>query len=250
MRLNGGFMFFVAFLILVLMAVLYFGWAGGADLLTFGMGFIGLAGLILILKLPWDLYFEARNLLSEQRESIRKNISFPKEDHQYTQKTAKKLLVICLGLHVLATIVISLATYFSDGYLGYYFAGFFLLSTGFRPLSAYYSHQKARFAALRARCKVPREDAINFAVRIKALEKSHKELEKTIEAGAKETQKSFQKTQADLDQLHATIIRLNREYQEKADRVCDEFTRTVDKLSEDKELLLGLRAFIKMIKTT
>ncbi|MDM8546911.1 hypothetical protein QUF61_10490 [Candidatus Venteria ishoeyi] len=250
MRSHVASVFLLIFLIAMLMFSLYLDWFSGSQLLTVGMAFIGLVGLVTVLKLPWDLYFEARNLLAEQKESLRRGIEVPAADHQYTQAIAKRLLWVCIGLHLLSALVITLLTYFSGAQIGYYFAGFFLLSTGFRPLLAFYQHQKARFAALRRRCKVPREDALDFAGRIKKLEKQLEAMEKQDKKTEEKNQQAFLDVQADLDHLHTLMKKQNRNYEEKTDKVCDEFSHAVEKLSSDQEFLSGMRAFIKMIKTS
>ncbi|MCK5682519.1 hypothetical protein KAJ27_00295, partial [bacterium] len=228
----------------------YFGWFTGSELLSLGTGIFALGGLVAVLILPWDLYFEAKNILIDQEESIRKGIELSKEDYEYVRKKIPWLLFGCIGLHVLATIVISLVTYFSGRTIGYYFALFFLLSTGFRPVIAFYMHQKSRFAELKKRCRVPREDSIDFSNRIKELEKSLDSMKEESEQEADKGEKRFDKTQLELEQLYQKITESRRFYIEKVDRVCAEFQRSLEHLTQDKELLRGMRALVKMVKET
>ncbi len=131
-----------------------------------------------------------------------------------------------------------------------YFSLFFLLSNGFRPVIAFYLHQKSRFAELKNRCRVPREDAVDFSNRIKELEKSLDTMKEESKQAAKKAEKRFDKTQLELEQLYQKIIELRRFYLEKIDRVCAEFQRSIEHLTQDKELLRGMKALIKMVKGT
>lgn len=241
---------FVVFTLIIAFVPVKLGWFDARSLLDVAMGIVAMSGLLAILKLPWDLYFEVRNLRAEQQESIHKNIDIPDQDVEYTNKMEKRMLPMCIGLHVISAAIIGLVTYFSNGYIGYYFAFFFLLSTAFRPLLAFYTHQKSRLTALHRRSKIPREDAIDFANRIKSLEHIQKETHKKTETFTQTNQQALDKIHQELDKLYALIKNQNRQYTEKVDRVSDEFSRSIEKLTEDKELLRGIRAFVKLVKTT
>ncbi|MDQ6961860.1 MAG: hypothetical protein Q9M28_04935 [Mariprofundaceae bacterium] len=241
---------YVFFTIIVAILIIYLGWIDGQSLLNISMGAIALTGLLLILKLPWDLYFEARNLLAEQRESMRKEITIPDDDLQYTQSMVRKLLPFAISLHIMAAAIIATITYFSDGQIGYYFAAFFLLSTSFRPILAFHNHQKNRLSKLRRHCKVPREDAVNFSQRIKELESLMKENKDYLDNTNDENKVSLQKINSKIETLYALIKSQNRDYQDKVDTVMHEFGRSIEKLTEDKEILQGMRTLIKLIKST
>jgi len=248
LRFNFSNVLLIIFLIFASMVAYYLGWIQGSNLLTLMMSILGLVGLLLIIKLPWDLYFEARYLLAEQSESIRRGIEIPEEDHTYTQKMEKKLLMMCISLHILSASAIGLATYYSGGFLGYYFAGFYLLSTFFRPIASFYVMQRQRFASLRSRCKVPREDAINFAMRIEELERGFKEFQKSTAEGFEDIEGQHSELSAELRAARSDGSAQFRQLDQKLDQVLNEFTRSIEKLTEDKELLRGIRAFVKVIK--
>lgn len=50
--------------------------------------------------------------------------------------------------------------------------------------------------------------------------------------------------------LRASVGQQERSFQHKVDRVCDEFTRAIERLTEDQELLRGMRSFIRLVKET
>jgi hypothetical protein len=247
-RTNFSSVILTIFLILAGMVAYYLNWIDATNLLSVSMSVIALVGLLIILKLPWDLYFEARDILAEQRESLRRGIEIPQEDQTYTQKMETKLLVICLSLHLITAVVISLATHYSGGTIGYYFAGFYLLSTAFRPMASFYVVQKRRFASLRTRCKVPREDSVNFAREIKELKEGLESLEELQKDHSSQWEERFLELGNSLKEIKTEGGSHFRLLDQKMERVLLEFTRSIEKLTEDKELLRGIRAFVKVIR--
>ncbi len=209
---------------------------------------IGLIGLVLLVKLPWDLYMEARGLIADQRDARKRDIAVDPEEERYAKRAARRLLAVCIGLHVVTAAVVGAATWASGGSLGYFFAGFYLLSTFFRPAVALYRHLVRRLRELRGRTRYPREDVVTLVARVRDLER---ELEERGEA-SKETRCAFE---ASLDRLGQRVDALDREhrvrvaaFEDQVALVLRELERTVDRLTEDRELLAGIRAFVKVVK--
>ena len=95
------------------------GWFEGLHVINLLMGLVGLGGLLIILKWPWDLYFEAKNIAYNQTESQQKNIKIQPQDQHYIKTMTRKLLIFAIGLHLLSAIVIAFATYQSNGTLDF-----------------------------------------------------------------------------------------------------------------------------------
>jgi hypothetical protein len=242
-------------LALVLAAVLalpaiHFGWVTGPTLLNVGMGAVGLIGLLLIVKLPWDLYFDARNLVREQRESLARQIPVSDDDQAYARRMSRLLLVACVAFHVVTAVAIAGATYASGGQLGYTFAAAYLLSMCFRPLAVFYTHQRERFRIMLAHCKVPRDDALGIRERLTDLEDTTEQLREARIADQSTTEATLDRLRAEVAELRETVTRQERAFDAKVDRVCGEFSRSIERLTEDQELLRGMRAFVRLVKET
>jgi hypothetical protein len=52
-----------------------------------------------------------------------------------------------------------------------------------------------------------------------------------------------------LEQLGASLRQQDRNFTTKVEQVCHEFQRSIEKLTEDKALLEGVRAFVRMVKS-
>ncbi|MFZ2959714.1 MAG: hypothetical protein WA705_22755 [Candidatus Ozemobacteraceae bacterium] len=219
-------------------------------MVDFIVALFGLLGMVTILSHPWDLYFEARNLRLEQAESLRKSIKIPQEDVDYTNRLVPRLLLTCLSLHLLAAAVAFATAWFSHGVIGYWFSGFFLLSTAFRPVHAFHVHMKTRLFNLRARCLVPREDAVDLATRLRSIESDVKDLQIELKKDREQTLEALEKNERNFETLRSGTTTEVRRFNDRVSAVCDEFRKSIEKLTEDQELLRGIRAFVHMVKTT
>ena len=77
---------------------------------------------------------------------------------------------------------VALVTRLSGGSVGYYFAGFYVLSSALRPIGALYSHLRARLEELRERSRYPREDVVSMRDRVEQSEATLKQLDADMQA--------------------------------------------------------------------
>ena len=68
------------------------------------------------------------------------------------------MLSFAIGAHVGTAIAAALIAYGSSAQAGYYVAGFFLITTAFRPAAAYLAHVRARIGTLARESTYPRDD--------------------------------------------------------------------------------------------
>lgn len=215
----------------------FLGWLEVSAALDLGMGAAALGGLWLIVWLPWDLYFAARALIEEQKDSLARGIDVSERDQVGARRMTPRLLALCLALHVGAAGLLSLATWASGGSLGYWFAGFFLVSMGLRPLGSLYRHVRERLEAMRRRTAYPREDVVSLIDRIRVAEE---------QLGALGVSR---------DELTDELARVDREartqglgFERKLDDLVVELERSMAKLTRDRELLQGVKALVRVIK--
>jgi hypothetical protein len=115
-------------------------------------------------------------------------------------------------------------------------------------MGSFYAHMKVRLLELRSRARLPREDALELRDRVERLEmaasaweEARRELAGRLEHDLAELDARQRETQRALSDQHAR-------YEGKVDQLAREFTRSIEKLTEDKELLHGMRAFVRMVK--
>jgi len=169
------------------------------------------------------------------------------------------MLWLALGAHIGTAAVVAVITYFSGATVGYYFAGFYLLSTAIRPAVAYVAHVRERIMVLTRESTYPRDDVMSLKQRVdratKAVSELREELRRTGSALAGDIAHARQLLTTDLARVQdeqAADRAAARNRDEDLGRRIDQMVRrieaTLDGISDHQELLTGLRALVRMIK--
>ena len=256
----------LAFLGGLIALVAHFVHVPGRTMLTVALGAASLYWLLIITTVPWNLYFKARRVRHEIAVSRERGITVPDGREAEVQRWERRLLKLALAGHVVTSAVVAGITYASGHMLGYYFAAFYLLSCAFRPAAAYLAYVKARIANLLRETTHPRDDVLELTTRLETLYA-------TVEALHSATHEAQERTFRELDDLRGDLraadtrlredVRISREAVE-ADRaglrtqveqverhvaaVTRHFDQAVDGLTDQRELLSGIRAFVRLVR--
>lgn len=226
------------------------GWIAPSFAIDAGMGVLALAGLFALLGRPWDLYFRARHVVVDQDESAARGIAIRDGDREAARRLSRRLLALCLSLHLGAAALLALASIITGGQVGYAFAIFFLSASVFRPIDASYRHLSARLGELSARARHPRQDVLEWVSTVRALDSTRVEHERRLETLDAERRSAHQELLGTLRETDARLREQDRALDLKLDRVLSELDRTVDRMTEDRELVAGLRALSRLLKTS
>lgn len=225
-----------------------FGWIDLSLIISLALHIVGFLAVIALIKLPWDLYFEARGLIDDQEASERRGKSVTPQDRGEARVLLRRLLLLCLSLHFGLAAVLAVATAVLDGSYGYYYAAAFALSAACRPLTAYYRYQMGRLRRLRGELNFPRDDIQALKNRLAQLESVAPHTARQAEQLERQLGQLQQSTDERVTKAEAAARKQALDYDEKVDRVCREFSRSIEQLTDDKVLLGGLKAFVRMVK--
>jgi hypothetical protein len=236
-------------------------------LLMIGAVVVALAWLAGLVTLPWNLYFAARRALAGMTLSRERGITVRDADEAEAARLARRMLGFAIGAHIGTAVAAAVIAYVSGARPGYYVAGFFLVTTAFRPAAAYFAHVRARIGALDRQSTHPRDDVATLQRRVEHLRESVTQQR----AGLKQLGDSLRLTDtrladsvahtrrllaADIVQLQGTEaadVEACRSGQQDLGRRVDDMVRrieaTLDGLSEHQELLAGLRALVRMVRS-
>jgi len=246
-------------------AALLFAWLGRlagvplATLLAIGAGGVALAWLIVLVTVPWNLYFAARQVVADMAVSRERGITVREVQEAEAERLARRMLRLALGAHVGTAVVVAVIAYFSGATAGYYFAGFYLLSTAIRPAVAYVAHVRDRIKVLTRESTYPRDDVASLKRRVdlatKAVGELREELRRTGSTLAGDIAHARQLLTTDLARVQdeqAADRTASRNRDDDLGRRIDQMVRrieaTLDGISDHQELLTGLRALVRMIK--
>jgi hypothetical protein len=253
-------------------ATLLFTWLGRlagvslATLLSIGAGGVALAWLIVLVTVPWNLYFAARQAVAEMAVSRERGITVPAAHDAEARRIARRMLWFALGAHVATAVATAVITYFSGATVGYYFAGFYLLSTALRPAVAYFAHLRERITALSRESRYPREDITSLKLRVDCVADTLKELRvelTRVTDDLRRTESTLADDIAHTRQLMTTDLSRLQDAQaadqaaarsrdddlgRRIDQMVHRIEATLDGISDHQELLAGIRALVRMIK--
>jgi hypothetical protein len=136
------------------------------DVLSLLLGALCLLWLLVLLTVPWNLYFQARGLIHEIRVSRERGIPVAPDQEPEARRIARLMRWFAIGAHVASAALVALITYLSGGAVGYYFAGLFLLSTFFRPAGAYFGYLRKQLSQMLREVKYPRDDLVDVLARL------------------------------------------------------------------------------------
>jgi hypothetical protein len=236
-------------------------------LLQAGGAVAGLAWLVALVTLPWNLYFAARRALAGMNLSRERGIRVRDADEAEAARLARRMLTFALGAHLGTALAAAAVAAVSGSVAGYYVAGFFLASTAVRPAAAYFAHVRARIRALARQSTHPRDDVAALHKRLDQMRESIAELR----AALNQTRETIRGTDTRLTDsiahtrqlLAADLVQLQgvqaadraatRSQTEDLARRIDQMVRgieaTLDGLTDQQELLTGLRALVRMVRS-
>ncbi|WP_246275794.1 hypothetical protein, partial [Brasilonema bromeliae] len=172
--------------------------------------------LLVIVTVPWNVYFQAKEVLAEGSQSTEKGIPVDEKQLEYVKVLARRSLVVALALHLFSAISLYLLAATGISAVGYVSSGAALLLTGLRPAVSAYEYLYARLVMIRQEWKYPREDVVELRFRFNTLEETVKRLEEQLnpeqpyslaanqQTYLEETRKELARIAASVEELRAT----------------------------------------------
>jgi len=234
-------------------------------------GAAALGWLIVLVALPWNLYFAARRAVGEMATARRRGIAIQPAQEAEAGRIARRMLWFALGGHLATAAVAAVLTYYSGDTVGYYFTGSYLLSATIRPAAAYLGHLRERITALSRESRHPRDDIVSLRQQVNRLADAVKNLQEALPQTRRGLTDDLRRTETTLadgianarNLLTADLTRLQDAQAADRDagraraadlgRRIDAITRRIedalDGISDHAELQAGLRALVRMITT-
>ncbi|MBI4862356.1 MAG: hypothetical protein HY815_19170 [Candidatus Riflebacteria bacterium] len=219
-----------------------------ATALDGAMLLLALGWLFLLVKIPWDLYFNARRARLDGEESVRREIRIDQARLGELSKLESRLLCGALGAHVLTALAVVVISRASGGAVRSSFAWLFLISAAFRPAWELHLYLKERLEELGAQMRYPREDVHQLRAEVRLLEATIEHVKSQGENARIELAARVQILEAQasemLGQHAAAVAGLER----RLFQLSDKFESAVAQVTKDQELLAGVRAFARVFR--
>lgn len=210
--------------------------------------------LLAIVTVPWNIHFEAKEVLADAAQSTEKEIAVDAKQVEYAKVVAKRSLFIAITLHILSAIGLYALAIAGISTVGYISSGAALLLTALRPAVRTYEYLAARLAMIRQEFKYPREDIVELRSRFTTLEETVKRLEEQMNPEQPDSwvaaqQHYKEETRKELARLAASFEELRATNKLEHERLSREARQAIAQLTTDGQFLDHVREIIRFFKT-
>lgn len=245
----------LVFLVLLTYSILQWIHLPVGNFLDWVIGIAIFEWLLVIVRVPWNVHFEAKEVIAEATLSSEKGIQFDRKQVDYAKKVAKLSLWVAIALHLISAIGLYCLAVTGISALGYISSGAALLLTFLRPAVRTYEYLAMRLRMIKEQVKYPREDVIELRNRVENLDFQVKTLQENFNS---EYPDSFiNKNHRDLEALRHDLNRVARGLEQlkvmnesEHEKLSREARGAIAQLSEDGQFLDHVREIIRFFKTS
>ncbi|MGL5081784.1 MAG: hypothetical protein ACRC8A_09885 [Microcoleaceae cyanobacterium] len=209
--------------------------------------------LLLIVTVPWNIHFEAKETLAAAEESKEKNINLEGRQLQYVRLIAKRSLWIAITLHLFSAIGLYALAVAGISSIGYLSSGAALLLTALRPAVRTYQYLATRLAMIRQEFIYPREDILELRGRFSTLEFQVQDLQERFNLDNPNSwvttqDKGLEAMRQDINRLAAGLETFKATNQSEHTQLSRDAEKAIAQLSTDGQVLNNVREIIRFFK--
>lgn len=210
--------------------------------------------LLVIVTIPWNIYFSAQEVLVEATLSREQGIGVESKQIQYAKNVAKISFWLALTLHLLSAVALYALALSGIGVLGYIGSGAALLLTLLRPALRTYQYLAFRLATIKEQIQYPRQDVVALRHRVQELESVLEALQSQMNpdnpssyvAGQQQYQTALQQQ---LTTLGAQLQTWRSQNEADHERLGQESRQAIAQLTTDGQFLEHVREIIRFFKS-
>ena len=247
---SGGF----GFLILVAFFLLQWLQIPAGNFIDWVIGILSFWWLLAIVTIPWNVYFDAKEVVSEIGTSQEKGIFVDHKKLDYITTVSRWAFVVAIALHLLSALVLYELAALGISSVGYISSLATLLLTGLRPALRGYQYLAYRLSTIRQEVKYPREDIIELRSRFTKLEKQVNSLQSKLNTSnpnswVNKQQNNWDVTRKELITIGAQLDEFEAKNALEHQEIAREARKAISQLTEDSNFLHQVREIIRFIKT-
>jgi hypothetical protein len=218
------------------------------------LGLAILEWLLVIVTVPWNIYFAARQTTATAIDSQQKGITVEQRQLRYTQTISTRSLILAIVLHLLSAVGLYWVAQTGFTPLGYWGAAAALLLTALRPAISTYEYLAERLRTIQEEFTYPREDIYELRSRLSGVESETKflqeKLDETIDSSwINEQNQRWQRHQTEIANTNARLQELQATNKLEHEQLSREAQQAISQLTVDGQFLDNVREIIRFFKT-
>jgi gas vesicle protein len=239
--------------LLVFVALEWLGVASGR-FIDWLVGIASFWWLLAIVTVPWNLYFQAREVLAEAEYSAQRGIVVREERLTLVRVWARRSLLLALALHLLSALGLYLLAATGISAVGYLSAGAALLLTGLRPAIRAYRYVAGLLFMIEEELRYPRDDVVTLRTNLDDLTERVKRLESLLntedkDSWAAQRQHELRNLQHQTENLSSKLRTLHEENQAAHTRLKHDAQHAIAQIAADLQLLEHVREVVRFFKS-
>ena len=210
--------------------------------------------LLVIVTVPWNVHFRAKEVLAEAAVSAEKGTQVDEKQLKYVSLLARRSFWVAIAFHVFSAVGLYTLAATGISAVGYVSSGAALLLTALRPAVRTYEYLAARLAVIQQEFTYPREDIWELRNRFSSLEESVKRLEEQMNpeepySWVATYQRYQEETRKELARLGASLEEQRATNESQHERLSREARQAIAQLTTDSQFLDHVREIIRFFKT-
>lgn len=244
---------FITFLAILIYLLLRYLQVPAGELTDWIAGIASFWWLMIIVTVPWNMHFSAKELLEDAKISSDKGIKIKQDDVDYAKKIARRFLIIALGLHIFSAIVLYILAYADVTPIGYIGSIAAVMLTVLRPSARLYEYMLYRLQHIRQELKYPREDVEELRQKVNDMVYRLEALETRFDPQSENSwlvkqENRMERFQKDMQKVNSTIETFKATNQSEHDRLGLKAESALSQMSEDAQFLNQVREIIRFFK--
>ncbi|MCP4347244.1 MAG: hypothetical protein GY795_17165 [Desulfobacterales bacterium] len=242
-----------SFLILIVYVLLQWLGVPTGRLTDWIIGIASFWWLMIIVTLPWNMYFKAKEILEAAVKSAERKIKVDPKEIEYSKNIARRSLTLAIILHLLSAMGLHALAIFEISPVGYISSVAALLLTGLRPALRAHEYVLYRLSVIRGQLFHPREDIAELRDRFKKLEENVKQLNNQMDTKKPDSWVSAQERHMEainkeVTQARVLIEDLRVNNKSEHERLSREAKQAIAQITEDGQFLEHVRELIRFVK--
>ncbi|GAB4111991.1 MAG: hypothetical protein OHK0057_04730 [Thermoflexibacter sp.] len=246
-------LFSITALVLITFGVLQYMEIPAGTIIDWVIGIAIFWWLMIVVTLPWNMHFAAKEVIAQARQSKEKNIKVSEEDVAYAERLSKRFFWVAIVLHLVSALGLYLLSYFEITSLGYISGLAALLLTLLRPAIRMYEYVAARLSSITHEIKYPRDDLAELYAKFHKWESKLQTLEFQLNPEERDSLVATQNRllnslENDIRELRSNLEKLRVRNDSEHEQLARKSENVIAKLSEDAQFLGQVREIIRFFK--
>ncbi len=247
---SGG----LGFLILITFFLLQWLQIPAGNFIDWVISILSFWWLLAIVTIPWNVYFDAKEVASEIATSKEKGIIVDQKKLEYVTAVSRWAFFVAIALHLLSALGLYELAALGVSSVGYISSFATLLLTGLRPAVRGYQYLAYRLSSIRQEIKYPREDIVELRSRFSQLEQQVNYLNSKLNTSnpnswINKQEENWDITRKEVITIGAQLDNFEAKNALEHQEITREARKAISQLTEDSNFLHQVREIIRFVKT-